>query len=382
MVAPQTVEANLFSILFISFSAIQLIALPFTYGAIPQDLKSFASTACSSLVIFIHGAWILSMFKAAPKDLAVVHPRLYYDDMPYRGTYNISAALFLMGGAFFNLALSAKSFWTSALDILSIIVISIIASPYLSAFVKQRKFMIRIMTDHKHRKEAAKSKKDQWEDEVISRSLIARFLNTVVWSILVFSTIVGGSLLYYSLYTGSYLYLIPTSVLLSMVFTTFHYRLTTRGERIQELFRMFRRRKLSPVEIRRFAEHALAFYAISSGLLLGSTIPIKSTSLERSILRIGAFDVTNIELLIIFFVFSLIIIFNICLYLYRRPTSTDVEKKNRRALQALFWLTGLTMIVSINVMFYAFFAPLSAAIFSSLAVVALLFLFLRAVKNL
>jgi hypothetical protein len=382
IITPRTIEANVYSSLFIFFSAIQVIVFPVVSSTLTLELRNTIGSAFTSLVIFIHGVWILSMFKASPKELAVDHPRLYYDDMPYRGIYNIVAGFFLIGGMCFNILLSGKSIPQSILAVFIVFVISLSMAPYLRAFVKQRKFMAEIMTSRKYRKEAAKIKKDKWENEVVSRSLVARYLNTTSWSILIFSAFVGIVTLHYSLFTGNFAYLIPAFILLSLVFTSLHYRVATKGERIQDFFRIFRRRKLYPTEIRQFTELALIWYGICSAIFFSFIIPIKGTSLDTKILVIGAFEITNVTILAVFFIFSLIAILYISLYLFRRPSSENADERNRKALQVLVWLTGLTTIVATITVFYVLLTPLSAAIFCSLAIISLVFLFFRATRNL
>lgn len=383
IITPRTIETNIYSILFICLSAIQLIVLPFIYSTLTPELNYSVATGSTALVLFTHGAWILSMYRASPEELPRFHPRLYYDDMPYRGIYNIIAGLFLIGSMYCNLVFSPRSTQQLVYGIITIIIISIIISPYLQTFVRQRKFMAKIMTDRKYRKILAKMRKDKWEDEVLSKSLVARFFNKIVWSTLLFASFVGLSTMYYCIFTGNFGYLISTVVLFSLIFTTLHYRIGTRGERIQALLTMFKEnKKLSVEEIHRFTDLALIWYSICAGIIVGSVFLIKSTSLEKIVFVIGASEITNVTLLIVYFVFALIMIFYLSFYLFARSVKRSVDKTNTRVLQTLILLTGLTMIISINTVFYALLSPLNAAIFNSFAIVLLVFLFVKATRTL
>jgi len=254
------------------------------YGTFPEEIRRDIGLFSTALVLFTHGIWILSMHRAAGEELAHAHPKLYYDEIPYRGLYNIIAGFFLIGGIYCKFVFYPKSVEQFTSSLLTVITLSILMAPFLQAFIKQRKFMIKIKTDRKHRKILAKIRKDKWENEILSKSPLTRFLNKFVWTILIFSVFVGLSVAYYSIYTGSFEYFIPMLILFSLVYTTLHYRIATRGEKIQTFLAMFKEKHLSTSHIRRYTEYALIWYGICAGILLGAIFPIKSAGLERPLI--------------------------------------------------------------------------------------------------
>jgi hypothetical protein len=381
IITPRTVEAVIFSALFVLFSAIQLIVLPLGFSNLNVEQRNLISGGLTSSVVFTQGYWILVMLSASPNELPEHHPRLYYDEMPYRGMYNIIAGFSLMGMLYVNSIFSAKSLALSVLAGISTVFIAFVMAPCLRAFVKQRRRMSEIMTMHKYKKLADSIKKDNWENEVVSRSLIARFLNTISWSILTFSVFVGAYAIYHCLYTGDYAYFVSTLVLFLMIFTTAHYRIATKGERIQDLFTIFRSRKIYPAEIRRYTDLALIWYAICSGITLGFMIPMRSMGIENNVLTVGDIEITNLTLLTIFFVSTLIVVAYLSFFLFRRPGLSDWEKGSRRTLQILILLIGLSMVVSISVVLYSLLQSTPASIASAIATVLFLILFFRAMKS-
>lgn len=381
IVTPKTIEANLFSILFIALSMVLVNIIPISYSAWSPELRKFVETSLVSVTIFTHGAWILSMYNASSEKLRETHPKLFYDDMPYRGLFNILAGFFLIGSLYIDFLLSPRSTVHLVAGGINAFMIVLLITPYLHAFIKQRRFIAEVMTRKKYRKILAKMRKDNWESEVLSKSLVARFLNTIIWCILLFATFVALSTLHYCIYTGSLWNLVPVVVLFSMIFTTFHYRIGTRGERIQTFFAIFGNRELLPSEIHRLTEFALIWYSICAGIVVSALFSIRGTHLEKLIYATRSWKITNVHLLAVIFIFTLVMIFYISYRLFGRPTGDGIDEK-RRGLQMLMVMMGLTLIISINAVFYSLFEPLSAAVLNSLALILLGSLYFKAARNL
>jgi hypothetical protein len=321
------------------------------------------------------------MLNGAEEDLKLTHPRIYYDDGPYRSLFNILLGFFLFGGLILNSAFSSRSILQTALGTFFVAFIAFAMAPTLRKFISQRRHMHEIKTMNKYKKLARDIRNDNWEDEVIAKSRIARILNTIVWSIAVFSIFVGGALVYYTVYSWSFLYLTMSIFVFLSAYTTIHYRISTKGERIQDLIKIFKNEKLTASEIRRYTNLALIFLGIVLSLLFMAIYALHATKLERTILTFGAFEITNVVILTLFSVVMLILIIYFGMYLHGRFVLSEEYDRNKRALQVMMLSIGIVTVVTLSIIMIELMTAVTAAIFSSIVTILFLFLFFKALRN-
>lgn len=381
LIKPKSIEANICSIFFLSASTLQLVILPFVFPFIPQNMIEPIGVTVLTFVLFTHGVWILTMRKSAGKDLADIHPKLYHEELPYRGLYNILGAYWFMGSSFISFIFNPQSINQQIMSVFAIISIYVLMAPIMLNFVRLQRRIKIIKTKRKYRKLYQKIKKDNWENEIVSKSVIAKILNNLIWLLLTLSIVIGVSLVYYFIFTGNSLFLIYAIFLFVSTFTTLHYRVSTRGERPFELTMLFKGKNLTTAKLKRLTNLSLVWYAISIGVLVGEIFFIATSEFKEKIFEIAGLEVTNLMLLVLFFVFSMIVLFASSIYLYLLPSRGTVNKRNIQVLSLLIILTGVTLIVIIDVMLIIILPVVFAAVFCSIGLIVLGYLFYKATQS-
>jgi hypothetical protein len=251
------------------------------------------------------------------------------------------------------------------------------AKPYLSVVLQYRRNTVLLHTGKGYKDMRRKVERDSWEQEVVAKSLLARALHGLVYSLLILSVVAVVYLIYLFIVTWNYQYVLAASVCAIGIYPTQSYRMGARGTRLRELLRVFPN-TTKDRGYRGLVMIVLAIYAVAATAFGTALFALRPLGMEGVVLDISGIGVTNVALLAILFVASLLVVPSLSVALY---LSSDVPaKKSNRILALVFAVTYLILVASVNLIFYVVMTPVVASL-ANAVVLVFLFLFSFGARN-
>ena len=195
MINPNTIESNIYSILHLLLLIIQI------YIFLDKDISNNFYSYVVILNLSIHGFWIRSMHRAVNEELRNEHPKLFYEELPFRGLYNIVISYLSMGTLIGDFIFSNITIIEKLYRFMMTLFIAIIMSPYLKEFYQYYNKMKAIRQDKQYKKLYRKIIHDKWEEDFKNKSVISNFLNNFIYTLIIFSLFIFLYNVYFLIYS-------------------------------------------------------------------------------------------------------------------------------------------------------------------------------------
>jgi len=378
IVDPRLRITHIYSAVFVFLAIGQFILLiPLSEFWPFRDLGSVLP-ALAAYTILAHGFWIRSVYYERQEWIRENHAKLYFE-MPYRGAYNVVAGIVLMVSFLLGLPSATRTLETTAMTVLYVALLLLMARPYLGILIRYGKETALLRIDKRYRDLRRKTGKDSWEQEVAAKSLLARVLHGLVYSLIILSVLAVAYLGYLFIATWNYQYALGASLCAIGIYPTQSYRMGARATRLRELATVFTG-ATKDRDVRGLVMIVLAIYAIAAAAFGAAFLVLRPFGMETTVLNILGVGVTNVALLAILFVTSLLVVpaFSVALYV-----SPDVPaKKSNKILGLMLFVTFLLLIASVNLILYFVMTPVVASLANALALVFFCFLVIKATSYL
>jgi len=359
---PRLKITHLFSICYVILVVAQLPLPILLSGQLAAD-ESPLVVELLALTVILYGLWVNSLASEKEELLLQRHPGLYLD-MIYRGAYNALAGHLLLANMFIGFGLRTSVRELTPLSMIMGFAMILFALRWVKPLSSYAKFRADLKIKKEYRKLRVKEEKDNWHQDIISKSALARMVHFLTSSIMVLSAVSALTLVFLSRMDSSSLTI--AVLCLAGILTTLSYLARSKGTSLRHSLGAFphayRKR-----DARELIERAKSVFVVALGLLSVAIFEVKPFGLEVTVLSVDGAQITNTAILLALLIASVILIVFLAFHYPKRDIGI---KELNRTLGVLYLTVLILMSSSIYVFVYALVTPVLAAVLMGVTIIA------------
>jgi len=366
VIKPRCRMTHIYSILFALLGIVQFFLLTLLSRYLTIKIPEYSISMLAGYMVLLHGIWIRSVYDEKEVFIEQTHPRLYLE-LPYRGAYNVVVGMFFLGSLILQMTLGARLMEVKLMGLMATFLIIILAMPYVYLLRWSWSFIVKVQVDRRYRKLRQKSEKDAWEESVISKSNLARTVHGFVYTLIVLSIVAGLSSVCMFIFTWNFSYVVNAVLCLFSVYPTQSYRMGSRRTRLRDFLSLIPT-AIDRRDISKLLEVMLAIYFAMVGVFLFAIWPLRTSGLESQLLHVFGVSVTNVTLLVVCLVASLVLVTSFSMQIHRAQKIS--MKQLNRLLLFLVWIVIVFFFVSLSLALYVLLNHLAASAILAFAIVS------------